>query len=95
MGDLRSPMVMTNEGQIIPAATEMKMGAWHPEMIYTALRHRDGAAACASIPSHRKLSFLKAARTAEVYDELSPVLGPTLDPEKVALLLEQSISALA
>lgn len=95
MGDLRSPMVMTNEGQIIPAATEMKMGAWHPEMIYTALRHRDGAAACASIPSQRKLSFLKAARTAEVYDELSPVLGPTLDPEKVALLLEQSISALA
>ena len=92
LGDLRSPMIMTNEGEVIPAYTEMKAAAWHPEMIYTVLRTRDGVG---SIDPQRKLAFLTAARSAEVFDELSPALGPTLDPQKIAFILEQSISALA
>lgn len=95
MGDLDAPMIMTNEGHIIPATTEMKMAAWRPEMVYTALRHRDGRAACTALDEQRKLAFQQAVRAHEVHDDLSSVLGPTLNLEKVALLLEQSISSLA
>lgn len=95
VGDLSGPKVMTNEGHVIPAYTEMKAASWRPEMLYTVLRHRDGDAACAALEPHRKLAFQAAVRRAEVHDDLSAVLGPTLELEKVALLLEQSISALA
>jgi len=87
--DLRSPMVMTNEGEIIPAMTEFKAAAWRPEMLHPVLRKRDGA--CAPLEPQRKLAFERAIRGAEIHDELSPVLGPTLSLEKVALILEQSI----
>lgn len=89
LSDLRSPMVMTNEGEIIPAMTEFKEAAWRPEMLHPVLRKRDGA--CAAIAPARKLAFMRAAAKAEVHDDLSPVLGPTLDLTKIALLLEESI----
>ena len=95
VGDLPGPKVMTNEGYTIPAYTEMKAAAWRPEMLYTVLRHRDGGRACATLEPQRKLAFQNAVRRAEVHDDLSAVLGPTLELEKVALLLEQSISTLA
>lgn len=95
MGDLAGPKIMTNEGHVIPAYTEMKAAAWRPEMLYAVLRKRDGGMACAPLESQRKLAFLRAARAAEIHDDLSPVLGPTLDLEKIAFLLEQSISELA
>jgi hypothetical protein len=96
MDDLRSPMIMTNEGEVIPAYTEFsreKMSAWRPEMLYPVLRLRDGA--CTNLGEQRKLAFRESVRSAEVHDDLSPVLGPTLNLEKVALILEQSISELA
>lgn len=94
LSDLRSPMIMTNEGEVIPAYTEMKAASdqtWRPEMLHVALRHRDGT--CADLPARRKLAFEQAVRAAEVHDELSPILGPTLSLEKIAMLLEQSIYA--
>jgi hypothetical protein len=94
LSDLNSPMLMTNEGEVIPAYTEMKAAAdqaWRPEMLHVALRRRDGA--CADLPERRKLAFEQAVRAAEIHDELSPILGPTLNLEKIALLLEQSIHA--
>jgi hypothetical protein len=89
-------MIMTNEGEVIPAYTEFsreKMSAWRPEMLYPVLRLRDGA--CTNLGEQRKLAFRESVRSAEVHDDLSPVLGPTLNLEKVALILEQSISELA
>lgn len=94
LSDLNSPMIMTNEGEVIPAYTEMKAASeqvWRPEMLHVALRRRDGA--CADLPERRKLAFEQAVRAAEIHDELSPILGPTLNLEKIALLLEQSIHA--
>ncbi len=95
MGDLQSPLVMTNEGEVIPAYTEFsgKTASWRPEMLYPVLRLRDGA--CTDLGVQRKLAFHEAVRAAEIHDDLSPVLGPTLNLEKVALILEQSISDLA
>lgn len=95
ISDLAGPKVMTNEGHVIPAFTQMKSAAWQPEMLYAVLRKRDGDAACAPLDTQRKLAVHHAACSAEVHDDLSPVLGPTLSLEKVALLLEQSISTLA
>jgi hypothetical protein len=43
----------------------------------------------------RKIAVHTAARSAEVHDDLSSLLGPTLQLEKIALLIEQSISTLA
>lgn len=98
LGDLKSPMVMTNEGTVIPAYTEMKMaadagGTWAPEMLHVALRLGAVGSPCASEASPRKLAFERAVREAEVHDELSPILGPTLELEKIALALEQILFA--
>lgn len=95
VSDLAGPKIMTNEGHVIPAYTQMKSGAWQPDMLYAVLRKRDGEAACAPLDMRRKIAVHTAARSAEVHDELSSLLGPTLQLEKIALLIEQSISTLA
>lgn len=92
MGDLAGPKVMTNEGVPISAYTEMvpaKMGSFAPEMAYVLARRRDGA--CATVPETRKLAVCAHIAEAEIADSESPVLGPTLQLEKTALLLETHI----
>lgn len=91
--DLPGKHLLTNEGDLISGYTEMapsKYAAWHPEMVYTVVRRVDGA--CAGLSPERKLALHTQVRTAEVHDELSSLLGPTLDLEKVALILDSSIS---
>ena len=94
-GDLPGKQIMTNEGHTIPALTEMKAAAWQPEMLYTVLRQRDGADTLTPLSPTAKIALHAAVRTAEVHDDLSPILGPTLNLEKIAFILEQSISTLA
>lgn len=87
MGDLDGPKILTNEGQTISGLTQMKSGsAWAPEMVYSVLRQRDKVASTPGI------SLLAAVKQAEVYDDLSPLLGPTLDVAKVARIVEDSIT---
>lgn len=91
MSDLPGPKVMTDQGIAVPAYTEFvrKQASEAPEMAFTRLRRTDGA--CAPVPSARKIAMYDALRDAEIADEHSPLLGPTLNLEKTALILEQTI----
>jgi hypothetical protein len=95
VSDLDGPKIMTNEGVVIPAYTQMKAAAWQPEMLYSVLRLRDGDAACSTLSAQRAHDVRAKCASALVEDEQSTLLGPTLSLEKVALFLEQSIFTLA
>ena len=70
VSDLAGPKVMTNEGHVISAFTQMKSAAWQPEMLYAVLR-RDGSRRLRSSDTQRNQPFT-AACSAEVHDDLSP-----------------------
>lgn len=95
VSDLDGPKIMTNEGVVIPAYTQMKSAAWQPDMLYAVLRTRDGGNTLHPLPPAHKLAFTAQAVSAVVHDQNSTLLGPTLSLEKVALFLEQSIFTLA
>lgn len=95
VSDLDGPKIMTNEGVVIPAYTQMKAAAWQPEMLYSVLRLRDGSAACGALSAQHAHDVRVKCASALVEDEQSTLLGPTLSLEKVALFLEQSIFTLA
>lgn len=95
VSDLDGPKIMTNEGYVIPAYTQMKAAAWQPDMLYAVLRERDGSSACGTLGARRAHAVHTKCASAIVEDEQSTLLGPTLSIEKVALFLEQSIFTLA
>lgn len=95
VSDLDGPKIMTNEGYVIPAYTQMKAAAWQPDMLYAVLRERDGSSACGTLGARRAHAVHTKCASAVVEDEQSTLLGPTLSIEKVALFLEQSIFTLA
>lgn len=95
VSDLDGPKIMTNEGVVIPAYTQMKSAAWQPDMLYAVLRERDGSSACGTLGARRAHAVHTKCASAVVEDEQSALLGPTLSIEKVALFLEQSIFTLA
>jgi hypothetical protein len=95
VSDLDGPKIMTNEGYVIPAYTQMKAAAWQPDMLYAVLRERDGSSACGTLGARRAHAVHTKCASAVVEDEQSALLGPTLSIEKVALFLEQSIFTLA
>lgn len=88
------PRVQTDQGETISGWTEMvPKNASHvsPEIEYTQRRMKDGHIAI--LPEKYAAALLHSLKAAEVHDDLSPLLGPSLDLDKVAQALGTSIVA--
>lgn len=88
------PRIRTDQGETISGWTEMvpkRASVVSPEIMYTRRRSADGA----TNPLPKKLAskFMQYLKTAEIHDELAPLLGPTLDLDKTAQALGTSILA--
>ena len=88
---LAGPVVNTDQGKPISGYTEMMRTAAEdvPELNYMLRRAVDGPRQI--MPPKYAEALSKAIKTAEVHDELSPVLGPTLDLDQVAKTIGDSI----
>lgn len=87
----RGPNVQTQQGPSISAYTEMvpKTAALAPELHYVVLRTRDYPVE--DLSSDVKADILNRVKTAELHDDESPLLGPTLDLETVCQIIGESL----
>ncbi len=88
---LAGPAVMTNQGKPISGWTEMVRTASDtaPEISYMVKRAMDKPAD--QIPPAYLNNLSKQIKAAEVYDDDSSILGPTLDLDQVAKTIGDSI----
>ncbi len=86
---IAGPKIVTDQGETISGWTEMmpegRMTFAH--VIKRAAEHPR------PLPPQRRENILRLIKQAEVHDELSPLLGPSLDFEKVCRVLGSSILA--
>lgn len=86
------PRIRTDQGETISGWTEMvpkRASAISPEIMYTQKRAADGP--LNPIPEKHVAKLLRSVKSAEVHDELSDLLGPTLDLDKTAQIIGTSI----
>jgi hypothetical protein len=86
------PRIRTDQGETISGWTEMvpkRASAVSPEIVYTQRRAKDGPVR--PLPEKYASTFLSALKVAEIRDEMSPFLGPTLNLDRVAQTLGTSI----
>jgi len=92
LSGMPGPTVQTDQGRI-SGWTEMvpKTGSVDlaPEIEYSVRRGIDGPTE--PLPKTYKDKFMSAIKTAEIYDEYSGILGPTLDLNLVAKAMGESI----
>lgn len=90
--EIAGPKIRTDQGETISGWTEMvpkRASHLTPEMDYIIKRAHDGKAP--PLPRAYVAEFLTHLKTAEVHDELSTFIGPTLNLDKVAQALGNSI----
>lgn len=88
------PRIRTDQGETISGWTEMvpkRASVIAPEIMYTRRRSVDGPVR--PLPEKYAADFIRLLKTAEVYDEMSPFIGPNLDLDKTAQALGISILA--
>lgn len=87
----KSPMIRTQQGPEISGYTEMvpKTAGLAPELRYVMLRAHDYATQ--PLAQHEKEAILRRIKTAEISDEKTPLLGPTLDLNKVCAIIGESL----
>ena len=86
------PRIKTDQGETISGWTEMvpkRASVIAPEIMYTRRRSADGPVHL--LPVKYAADFICALKTAEVYDEMTPFLGPNLDLDRTAQALGTSI----
>ena len=88
---LSGPVVRTDQGTPVSGWTEMVRTAstTAPELSYMLRRAVDGPSQ--SLPYKYAKALSESIKQAEVQDELSPILGPTLDLDQVAKTIGDSI----
>lgn len=90
---IAGPKVVTDQGETISGWTEMmpthKMGEFNLTNFAYVIKRASEAPS--SMNSKYVTDFIDQLKSAEIHDELSPYIGPTLDLDKVAQALGSSI----